>query len=84
MELINMERDINMKNVECVVISGASAAAIKTGFDAWREKFLPLGQTKKAEVISCAMFGATDLIVFYCIDQGKPRPKFSELGGKTI
>ena len=52
-------------NIECTVISGASAAAIKIAFDLWRNQFEPHGNKGKSIVVSCAMFGATDLIVFY-------------------
>lgn len=83
MVLINTEKGIKMRNVECVVISGVTAAAIKTGFDAWRNAFVPFGNLEKAEVISCAMFGVTDLIVFYYLETSSPVPKFSELGSKT-
>ena len=55
-------------NVECVIISGATAAAIKIAFDTWREQWYPFGNKQRAIVISCTMFGVTDLIVFYYLN----------------
>jgi hypothetical protein len=52
-------------NVECVVISGASAAAIKIAFDNWRDQWKAKGNKQNTIVISASMFAATDLIVFY-------------------
>jgi len=52
-------------NVECQIIPGATANAIKTAFDTWRNSFEAFGNKTKLTVISCTMFGVTDLIVFY-------------------
>lgn len=52
-------------NVECAIISGATAKAIKIAFDAWRLQWQSQGNHEKATVVSCTMFGVTDLIVFY-------------------
>lgn len=54
-------------NVECAIITGATAAAIKTAFDIWKNTTPPFRPEKKKIVISCAMFGVTDLIVFYYV-----------------
>jgi len=54
-------------NVECVIITGATAAAIKINFDLWREQWFAQGNRKRATVVSASMFGATDLIVFYYV-----------------
>jgi len=54
-------------NVECVIISGATAAAIKIEFDLWREQWFPFGNHQRANVVSATMFGVTDLIVFYYV-----------------
>ena len=52
-------------NVECVIISGATAAAIKIAFDIWRDQWLARGNKQRAVVVNATMFGNTDLIVFY-------------------
>ena len=54
-------------NVECVIISGATAAAIKIAFDLWRGQWYAMGNKQRATVVSATMFGATDLIVFYYV-----------------
>jgi hypothetical protein len=52
-------------NVECVIISGVTAAAIKIAFDTWRDQWVSRGNSERAVVVSATMFGVTDLIVFY-------------------
>lgn len=52
-------------HVECVVISGATANAIKTAFDQWYQRGEPFGNWNEKVVISVTMFGVTDLLVFY-------------------
>lgn len=58
-------------NVECVIISGATAAAIKIAFDLWRGQWYPFGKRQRATVISATMFGVTDLIVFYYLNENE-------------
>ena len=55
-------------NVECQIIPGATAAAIQIAFDAWRQQWEARGNKKKATVIGCTMFGVTDLIIFYYVE----------------
>jgi len=55
-------------NVECKIIPGVTAATIKNDFDTWRNSFETYGNKKKLTVISCTMFGVTDLIVFYYLN----------------
>lgn len=53
--------------VECVILTGASAEAIKDAFDAWNRQFWPFGNQKKKMIVSCTMFGVSALIVFYYV-----------------
>jgi len=53
--------------VECVVLDGITADAIKTAFDDWNRLFWPYGNDKKKVVLSATMFGVTNLIVFYYV-----------------
>jgi hypothetical protein len=73
-----------MRNVLCTVISGATAAAIKTAFETWRNAFEGVGNLDRAEVVCCTMFGTTDLIVFYYLEhKPKIQATFSKHGSKT-
>jgi len=56
------------KKYLCTIISGATAAAIKTAFDTWYNSGDEYGNTNYPVIVSTSMFGVTDLIVIYYIE----------------
>jgi len=57
-------------NIECQIITGATAAAIKTAFDTWKQSFATIFQhSRRPIIVSISMFSVTDLIVFYYIPE---------------
>jgi hypothetical protein len=53
---------------ECVIITGATSAALKANFDIWSKggQSYNSGMAKKI-IVSVAMYNATDMIVIYYV-----------------
>lgn len=56
------------KFYQSVIITGATAAAIKTAFDNWYLRGQEFNSIKYPVIVSATMFGVTDLIVIYYLE----------------
>ena len=56
------------KKTLCKVITGITADAVRTAFDAWQNLHVSQGGESKITVVSTAMYDNSNLLVFYYVN----------------